>query len=76
MRINGKYYPIIVLGDSTGDGAISSTDLLRIAKYIKGITNLDDYKVTAADTTKDGIISSGDLLRLLKYLKGTVTFTV
>ncbi len=76
IKIDDKYYPIVILGDVTGDGRVNSGDLLRVVKYLKGISTLDDYQYKAGDTTKDNNINSGDLLRLVKYLKGTVSFTV
>ena len=76
IKINNKYYPVVILGDVTGDGRVNSGDLLKIVKYLKGITTFDDYNRKAGDTTKDNNINSGDLLRLVKYLKGTVSFTV
>lgn len=69
-------YTIIVVGDSTGDGAINSADLLKMVRHLKGTTTLTEAQRKAADCAKNGTIDSADLLKVVRYLKGTTTFGV
>lgn len=55
-------------GDVTGDGKLSLTDLLRLAKYFSGWEVVIDE--IGADTNGDGAVTLADLLRLAKYYSG------
>lgn len=72
ITINGEKYTLVKMGDAQGDGLINSADLLRIQKYLLGITKLEKesayYK--ASDTNLDDTINSADLLKIQKYLLG------
>ena len=63
-------YDILIYGDTSGDGKVSSLDLLRVQKHILGISNLTGIDKTAADTSKDGKLSSLDLLQIQKQILG------
>ena len=60
------------MGDAQGDGIINSADLLRIQKYLLGVTELpkDSAYYKASDTNLDETINSADLLKIQKYLLG------
>ncbi len=63
-------YPIVIYGDVSGDGAVSSRDLLMAQKHILGITKLEGAPLAAADSGKDGKLTSSDLLRTQKQILG------
>lgn len=63
-------YPIVIYGDTNGDGAVTSVDLLIAQKHILGISKLKGAYLTAADSGKDGSVTSIDLLRTQKQILG------
>ena len=63
-------FEIILYGDATGDGVVSSVDLLKIQKYILGQTELTGAFLEAADATHDEQITSVDLLKIQKAILG------
>lgn len=67
-------YPIVIYGDTNGDGEITSYDLRVAQKHILKIASLDGYYFAAADSNKDGSLTSFDLRVTQKYiLKITTT---
>lgn len=64
--------PEVVWGDLSGDGKITSMDLLLLRKYLKGETELDKRQIEAADLNDDGKLTTMDLLLLRKYLAGEI----
>ena len=57
-----------VYGDTTGDGEVTRTDLLRLAKHFSGyVVEIDE---DASDVNGDGEVTRSDLLRLAKYFSG------
>lgn len=65
-------YPIIIYGDVSGDGAVTSKDLLMAQKHILGLVNLSGANLSAADSGKDGKLTSSDLLRTQKQILGLI----
>lgn len=63
-------YPVVVYGDVSGDGAVSSKDLLMAQKHILGISKISGAAFAAADSGKDGALTSSDLLRTQKQILG------
>ncbi len=63
-------YPVVIYGDTSGDGAVTSADLLRTQKHILGVAKLSGAYLTAADSGKDGAVTSADLLRSQKQILG------
>ncbi len=63
-------YPIVIYGDTNGDGNVTSIDLLIAQKHILGISKLSGAYLTAADSGKDGSVTSIDLLRSQKQILG------
>lgn len=59
-----------ITGDVNGDGKISSSDLLKLEKYIinSSKNNLTFLQKEAADINNDGKITTSDLLKLEKYI--------
>ncbi|MBE6606257.1 MAG: hypothetical protein E7635_04400 [Ruminococcaceae bacterium] len=66
---NGKIDVIDTLpGDVNGDGQVTRSDLLRLAKSFSGFDV--EMDMTASDVTGDGAVTRTDLLRLAKYFSG------
>ena len=63
-------YPVVIYGDTSGDGAVTSRDLLISQKHILGLSTLSGAYLTAADSGKDGKLTSADLLRTQKQILG------
>ena len=57
-------------GDVSGDGAVTSKDLLLAQKHILGVASLSGAYLKAADSGKDGTLTSSDLLRTQKQILG------
>lgn len=66
---------IVVYGDVTGDGAISTADLLSISASIKGTSPLKGVCVYAADVNFDGATTASDNISSKKYLAGADIFS-
>lgn len=65
-------YPVVIYGDVSGDGVISSKDLLMAQKHILGLSKLSQTAFAAADSSKDGKLTSSDLLRTQKQILGLI----
>ncbi len=68
-NVNGKItVRNSIPGDVTGDGKVTRTDLLRLAKHFSGfVVEIDE---AASDVTGDGKVTRTDLLRLAKHFSG------
>lgn len=66
-----KTYTAVLKGDVSGDGKVSSLDMLLIQKYLLGTNKMTDEKKIAADTSRDNEISVLDMLQIQKYILGT-----
>ena len=62
--------PIVIYGDVSGDGAVTSKDLLLAQKHILGVASLSGAYLKAADSGKNGTLTSSDLLRTQKQILG------
>ena len=71
LKLEGKTYTIIKVGDVTGDGKAIAVDGLAILKHKLGKVVLEELYLKAADTTNDGVISSSDALAIIKDSIGT-----
>lgn len=63
-------YPLVIYGDVSGDGAVTTKDLLIAQKHILGISKISGAALTAADSGKDGKLTTADLLRTQKQILG------
>lgn len=52
------------LGDVSGDGVLSASDVTMLIDYINGVAQLDAYQLVAADVDGNGFISIADVIDL------------
>ncbi len=60
----------IVLGDVNSDGAVDTSDLLKIKSSFLNAEELDVYIKIAADITEDNIVDITDYMRIKSYFLG------
>ena len=65
---------VVVYGDLTGDGAITTADLLSISTFIKGLSQLSGVTLYAADINMDGGRTASDNITAKQYLAGADVF--
>lgn len=70
IKLNGKEYTAVVLGDINGDAGIDSADLLAVRKHLLSKTTLTSPYIEAADINGDNKVDSADLLAIRKQLLG------
>ncbi len=68
-----KELPVVIKGDTSGDGVINALDLLQVQKQILGSYSLSDANKLAGDTSGDGVINALDLLQIQKQILGLYT---
>ncbi len=62
--------PIVVFGDTDGDGHLSQQDLEALRQHLLGVASLAGPYLKAADVNHDGTADALDALRLQRYLQG------
>lgn len=69
-------HSIVIYGDVNGDGAISSSDMVRLYRVMKGEVSISGAYESAADINRDGsACTSKDVVRLYNYFCGNATIT-
>lgn len=68
VTIGETEYTIIILGDTTGDGAITPLDYVKIKNNIMGSNALDGEFKLAGDTTGDGVITPLDYVKVKNHI--------
>ncbi len=63
-------HPIVIRGDTSGDGLISVVDLLQVQQHLLLVRPLTDHRMNAADVSGDDRISIVDLLAVQQHLLG------
>ena len=66
---NGKQCVNIKYGDADGDGKVSKIDLLKLQKYLEGLS-VDIAEKANLDVNGDGNVNEADKVLLQKYLAG------
>lgn len=66
-----KTYSIIIYGDLTGDGKISSSDYVYVKNYIMGSKSLNSSQKVSGDINRDGKISSSDYVFIKNHIMGS-----
>ena len=70
-----KQYGIILYGDVSGDGQITSADYIAIKNHIMDVKKLDNIEKTYADANKDGVVSSADYIAIKNHIMDTKKIT-
>lgn len=65
--------PVVVYGDTNGDGKIDQSDIDAMRKHFLNTDELTGVYFTAADVNHDGKADSFDLLLLIKNIQGTAS---
>ena len=63
-------FDVIVKGDITGDGLLSSADAVEYSGYLRASTVLEGAFLLAGDIDYDGVLGSNDYLLIKKHMKG------
>ncbi len=66
-------YNIIIYGDVSGDGKITSKDYMMIKNHIMGTSTISGITAKSADTYNDGKITSKDYMMIKNHIMGTST---
>ena len=80
LKMGGKTYKLVVIGDIDGNGKITITDLVKMNLYSVKLMSLTDDEIKAADVNNDKKISITDLVQLklitanIKDIIAPVTF--
>jgi hypothetical protein len=63
-------YTVIVTGDVTGDGTVSTVDYLKIKIALSQGEGLEGNSIKAADCDGDGFLSAVDYIKIKSYFLG------
>ena len=68
-------YTVVLYGDVTGDGAITTSDLLSVRRQILGLNNLSGAFLQAANASRktSSAITTSDLLAIRRHILGYST---
>lgn len=70
VKYGSNEYAVIVKGDVTGDGVITTADVVECSRYLRSTGVLSDEFLLAGDIDYDGQLSSNDYLLIKKHMKG------
>ena len=59
-----------LLGDANGDGSVTTMDVLRIARYVVSLAEIDESRKYLADVNGDGKITIADAILLARNIVG------
>ena len=68
IKLDGKSYTLVMLGDVSGDGQVKSKDYMMIKNYIMSGYKLTLSQKEAADVNRDGNIKSKDYMMIKNYI--------
>lgn len=74
IKVNGKEYTAVVLGDVNGDGKITSSDYVKVKNVIRGKEKISDIENKAADVNATGEENrkptSADYVKIKNVIRG------
>lgn len=68
--VGGTEYTIAVIGDTSGDGNVSVTDVVRLQSHLLNKSRLSGAYLTAADLNDDGKVTITDLVKSARVVAG------
>ncbi len=68
VTLNGASCTVVILGDISGDGAITPSDYVKIKNNIVGTTLLEGEFKKAADVNGDGNITPADYVKVKNHI--------
>ena len=71
IKVDGKEYTAVVLGDASGDGKISAVDYMKLKNHIMESAKLTSSYKEAADVNGDGKISAVDYMKIKNHIMDT-----
>ncbi len=71
VRINGTPNKAVVLGDTTGDGAITAADYILVKRAYLGTATLEGLFLEAAGVAEGGQLAAVNYLKLKRACLGT-----
>ena len=63
-----KNYTIVIYGDASSDGKISSADYIAVKNHIMNVKSLSDLEKIYADANKDGKVNSADYITIKNHI--------
>ncbi len=66
-------YPVVTLGDVSGDSNINAADALLVLQQAVKLVQLAPSAYQAADVNRDGTVNASDALLILQYTVGLIT---
>ena len=75
IKVDGKTYTIIVVGDLNGDGKLTGTDLVQMRFSRVGKYELKGAYEKAADINSDGKVTGTDLVQMRLIKVGLADYT-
>lgn len=65
-------YTVIVLGDTTGDGQVSVTDVSKLFQHYRKTNIMEDIYVLSGNVQNDSEIKLTDVAKLFQYVRGSI----
>ena len=70
MKVDGKEYTTVMLGDSNGDGKVTPADATIVLRKYVGSIDLSSEETKAADANRDGKLTPADSTVILRNYVG------
>ncbi len=61
-----------IIGDTDGDGEVTTADALLALRYVMGLDELDEEQLAQADVDGDGEVTMIDCLLIQRYVMGVI----
>ena len=70
LKIDTPSEPSFINGDADGDGAVTVTDISKVAAHVKGRISLSEDEQKRADVNGDGEMTVTDISKIAAHVKG------
>ncbi len=73
LNLSGNIeYILIIIADISGDGNVTTTDLVKAKRNVVGLETLEEIEMIAADANIDGKISVTDIIKIKQHIVGII----